>query len=294
MRCPRALVVPVLTALTVLGSCVEGGTPLDPFAEGATASLAVVPKLPPEMGRLSGPPVNVIRVTVRRVPGNEQVAQTVVEVDPNASEWQIGIEVPLGVAGAQYVLELELMNESGGARTVEWSGRTSAMTLTAGLSPEMRQIGVVRGPLDNLAVTAVVVSGPGTVAEQASFTLTAEVVTSQTGAQPKVYWTSLDPTVASIGSNGRGLGLKPGTARIEATAGPVTVIHNVVVTAVPDAVDLTPASVELSGVGQVATYTARVLDRSGNAIAGAGVTWTVGDSRIARSLGGGQECSHTT
>lgn len=289
MRRARAV---SLTALIFIGlqlSCVDGSTPVDPGSGGLAASLAVVPVLPQAAQAAGSAPINLIRLTAFAVPGDVQVAQVIRSVDPNADQWELEFDVPLSnEPGVHYVLEIELVNEQGGGQTVQWSGRTAPLTLTPGVAYQVHQVGVTRGPLDNLSVTSLVVEGPATVPEQQDFTLKALVEVSQSGAQATVFWTSLDPTIATVQADGSGTTLRAGTARIQAQAGPVTVIHQIQVTQVPSAVEVTPAAVELTDVGQVAEFAVRVLDGSGSPISGAAVTWTVADERIVEALGQGR------
>jgi uncharacterized protein YjdB len=280
--------VAVFSVASVL-SCVDGSAPVGPDTLTPVASLALVPVFPKEAQGIESAPINLIRLTAREVPSEVVVAQVITTVDPNASQWELGIDVPLdGGAGVQYVLEIELVNRTGSVETVQWSGRTAPLALTPGTSLETREVAVLRGPLDNLSVTAVVIEGPSQVAEQEPFTLRALVQTSQAGTQPAVFWTALDPAIATMGSDGQGQALRAGTARIQAQAGAVTVTHTITVTPVPTTVQVTPASAELTAAGQVAQFSASVRDRSGTAIPGAQVTWSVADDRIVESLGGGQ------
>lgn len=288
MRRLRSVLVAVLTGLIPLLSCVDGTQVAGPGDALLTASLALMPVFPADAQGIEAAPVNVIRLTARRLPENVQVAQVVLSVDPDAEQWDVGIDIPLtNSPGTQYVLEIELVNQTNGVETVQWSGRTSPMTLTPGAALQAREVGVSRGPLDNLSVTSLVVEGPSQVPEQQPFTLTASVVTSQAGSSPAVFWTSLDPEIASIDSDGEGLGLRAGTARIQAQAGPVTTVHPILVTPVPSAVVVTPSSVELTDAGAVAEISATVLDLSEEPIPGAEVSWTVSDERIVDALGGG-------
>lgn len=291
MRRAHGVTPIALISLTMLLSCVGGESPTDTTGRVPTASLSIVPVFPSQAQALGveAAPINTIRLTVLQIPGETVVASTVLAADPNASQWDVSIEVPLSSdAGVQYVVEIELVNTQDGVETVQWSGRTQPLALTPGVSNAVRKVGVVRGPLGNLSVTSLSIAGPNTVPEQEAFTLTAQVTTSHAASQPTVFWTSLDPTIATIASDGHGLALKAGTARIQAVAGPITTVHEITVTQVPDAVAIDPAVATLNAVGAVAEFTAQVLDRSATPIEGAEVTWTLADDRIAEDLGGGR------
>lgn len=287
-RHPRAVLLASALVLGGLLSCVDGTAPVDPAAVGSKASLAVLPVFSGGPQSVDATPVNLIRLTVLRLPEEERVARSETSVDPDASEWEVGIDVPLsGGADAQYVLEVELITRQGGVDVVQWSGRAGPLTLTPGGASPVREVGVTRGPLDNLSVTGLAVDGPATVPEQQDFTLTAAVETSSSPSTPVVFWTSLDPTVASVGSNGQGRTLRAGTARIQAQAGPVTVVHEIQVTPVPGSVEVTPSEVRLTGVGQLAKFFATVRDLSGTEMSDAQVTWTAADGRIVETVGDG-------
>ena len=291
-RPPRAVLLASAISLVGLLSCVEGTAPTDPDMAAPRASLVVLPVFPSAPQRVEGEtaaPVTLIRLTVLRTPGNEQVARTETTVDPAATEWEVTADVPLtGDPGDQYVIEVELINNSGGVESVEWSGRAGPLDLGAGTTSPVREVGVSRGPLDNLSVISLAVDGPTEVPEQSAFSLTADVGTSDAGAHPVVYWTSLDPEVATIAQNGKGQALAAGTARIQAQSGPLTVVHRIQVLSTPDAVIVAPAEVQLTDVGQIAEFSATVRGRAGETIPDAAVTWSVGDPRVVESMGDGR------
>ena len=122
-----------LLFLTLLLSCVGGESPTDTPDRAHTASFSVIPVFPPQVQRLEGAPVNTIRLTVLQIPGETVVATNVTAADPNASQWEVAVEVPLSSdPSARYVLEVELINTQDGVETVQWSGRTEPLTLTPG------------------------------------------------------------------------------------------------------------------------------------------------------------------
>ena len=105
-------------------------------------------------------------------------------VDPDEDQWELTIDFPLSTdAATLYYLELALISETEGVQTVEWSARTSPVAVTLGVSREVRQAEVVRGPVDNLAVTALLLTGPETVPEGESFVVTADVAVSDATAE---------------------------------------------------------------------------------------------------------------
>jgi hypothetical protein len=67
-----------------------------------------------------GAPINVISIKVLSTPGDVEIAWQTVTVDPNQSQWDLTIDVPLNSdAAVLYFLDLELISDSGGVQTVE-------------------------------------------------------------------------------------------------------------------------------------------------------------------------------
>ena len=146
MRRLRLAVLAAAFSLASVLSCVDGSAPVGPDAFTPVASLALVPVFPKEAQGIESAPINLIRLTAREVPSNVQVAQVIVTVDPNASQWELGIDVPLaGGTDVQYVLEIELVNRTGSVETVQWPGRTAPLALTPGTSFETKEVAVMRG-----------------------------------------------------------------------------------------------------------------------------------------------------
>ena len=197
-------------------------------------------------------------------------------VDPDQDQWELTIDFPLSAdAATLYYLELALINETEGVQTVEWSARTTPVAVTPGVSREVRQAEVVRGPVDNLAVTAMLLTGPETVPEGESFVVTADVAVSDPAAEVAVFWTSLDPEIATVAADGTGLALQAGTARVQAAAGTVVAVHTFTVLGVPSAVVVTPESALLTALGEEVELQADVVDGQGSPLPDAEVTWSI-------------------
>lgn len=245
------------------------------------AALAVQPVFSANAQLSDGAPINLISIKVFATPGDVEVASTIVTVDPDQTEWALTIDFPLSTDPAtRYYLELELINETGGVRTVEWSARTTPMAVAASAPSEIIQVEVVRGPLGNLAVTGLSLTGPETVAELDSFVVTANVTVSDPAAAVALFWSSLDPEIATVGSDGTGRALKAGTARIQAEAGTVVAVHTLTVLGTPSGVVVTPESARLTAVGEQIELHADVVDGQGTPLPEEDVTWSIANASI--------------
>ena len=248
---------------------------------GGTASFALLPVFPANARASDGAPINLISVKVFATPDDVEVASITVAVDPDEDQWELTIDFPLSTdAATLYYLELALINETEGVQTVEWSARTTPVAVTPGVSREVRQAEVVRGPVDNLAVTALLLTGPETVPEGESFVVTADVAVSDPAAEVAVFWTSLDPEVATVAADGTGLALQAGTARVQAAAGTVEAVHTFTVLGVPSAVVVTPESALLTALGEEVELQADVVDGQGSPLPDAEVTWSIADETV--------------
>jgi hypothetical protein len=267
-------------------SCVDGTAPQGADA-GISASVLVAPRFAPQAEVAASTVVSRIRLTALNSATGTVLGTQDTEVDPDASEWQIAMEVDLGgEASLTVVVEIELLDGA----VVQWSGRTGTMTLSASSAGATHLVEVYRGPLDNLAVEAVVITDPpASLVEGAQATLAAELTLAQgaTGS-PEVFWTSLDPSVASVvEATGEITALLPGLARVRAVAGPASDEVQIRVLPRPDAVELSPASATLESLTQDVTFQARVLDVRGEEVPGMEVLWSSDDEAVLSSGGDG-------
>lgn len=96
-----------------------------------------------------------------------------------------------------------------------------------------------------------------------------------------VTWTSLNPAVVLVSSDGEVTGVSPGVGTVQAVAGGQTATAAIVVTAVPVAsVRLTPAADTLA-VGATRQFTAAPLDSTGATLSARAVAWTSRDPGVA-------------
>ncbi len=100
------------------------------------------------------------------------------------------------------------------------------------------------------------------------------------GAQ--VTWSSNDPSVASVDTQGVVTAASNGTVRITASSGnasasvPITVMQSAV------RIVIEPMSATLTAIGESVSFTAAVHDQNANPVPGARVTWSSSDPAVAR------------
>ena len=96
-----------------------------------------------------------------------------------------------------------------------------------------------------------------------------------------VTWTSSAVDVATVSDQGLVTAVKIGTAAITARSGSVSASIPVAVTLSVGSIAIEPTSATLMALGETVQLTASVLDRNGQPIAGAVVTWTSSAAGVA-------------
>lgn len=258
MRALRTLFFLALPASALVASCVDGEGPAAPEA-GGKASLAVRSFSWPSEGVVATQDVNRIRVRVLQVPENATLGELSVDVDPADEEWVVPVEFDVPPGGAvQVVLEILLIHVAPetGHESVQWSALAGPFTVSSGSTTDVPDVPLIRGPLDNLAVTSVaIVPDPaGEVVEGGTVQLSAEVGTDDPTVSPVVFWVSLDPGVAAAGADGTVTGVSGGTARIVAEAGAHADTAEVTVLEEVDLQLGKVADAEVVGEGQTVTF----------------------------------------
>ena len=275
----------VLLLPILLLSCVDGANVTESdWTE--SAALALVPRIIEPVGTAAvAGAVDQIRLTARHAGTQAVLATSDQTVDPSATSWQLSFDVPVPADGAQVLVDVELI--SGGV--VEWSGTQGPLTLTAGAPTAAQEVPVYRGPLDNLSVTGITISGAPTSLAQGSTTqLTATLQTNgATGSNPTIFWGSTDLSVATVAGDGTVTGVAPGTATITASAGPVSDEVSFPITTSPGSIVVTPATATASSLGEQLTFQAQVLDQAGTVMPGAPVTWSSSDPTVLQAVSGG-------
>ncbi|HUF12639.1 MAG TPA: Ig-like domain-containing protein [Longimicrobiales bacterium] len=277
------LALAALAALLVgaLAACSDDD-PLHP-ARAEHAALSFRPQLN-SFGASALLPINLIRLSVEEHLGGSPVMDPVeVEVAPDDAAWNVHLDVPLPGGAIDVVVIVELINETDGVRTVEWSGQVGPLSLPrdAGAAPEVEMF---RGSRANLSITALVIAGADSATEGDAPVLRA-TATGATGV-PQLFWSSLDPTVAAIataaGDSAVVLTLLPGLARIVVEAGPRadTLELSVAPRGAVVTVEVQPDSLSFNALGAVATLTAAGFDAFGNPC-GCAATWTSRDGAVA-------------
>ncbi len=273
-------------------SCVDGESPSVPVT--STASVAVVPVFQAIVGDGAPAPGEISRIRVTaRLASDDSVLETFLrEVDPSATEWTLSLEIPVPDGGGATLLTIELISVTDGAETVEWSGRSAPIQLTAGPSTQPVTVPVVRGPPENIGVTAISVT-PDSARIPEGGTVQLETIVSTDGtAGTRAFWTALDPTVG-VDDNGLVTGIAPGLGRVAVGAGAHADTARIFVDATANAVVVTPDSVLVDGLGASAGFSASVVDARGAPVAGYDVQWRSLDPLVAASLGGGEFTSRS-
>ncbi len=271
-------------AAVVLASCVDGGSPVAPDAPIAV-HLQAAPIFAIKPTAAQAAELTRARVAALAA-GSGVVLDSVTEdIDPQAGQWSFDLTVDVSSKDRpSIVIQAELASVgTDGSETVQWSGRTAPFTVTVSATPlEIRSIRMLRGPPDNLSVTAVDVSSPpSSLFEGESATLHASLQGG--GPNARVYYESLDPGTASVDGTGRVTALRAGTARIEAVAGPASQTVSITV----DTVTVPSAKViEGSVAPQIEDAATRVTSSLADAAAAKAISSALG--QLATALAAGQ------
>ena len=95
-------------------------------------------------------------------------------------------------------------------------------------------------------------------------------------------WRTPDSTIVNLLSDGRAIALAVGTARLIASVGSKADTALAKVTNVPASVDITPAAVAFTSLGDVDTVPVTIRNARGAALTRGAVTWTSDDATIAK------------
>lgn len=200
-------------------SCVGGD-----LSTGAHEALGIslVPSFQVDPSTFDADPIDRIRIRAFDAETSEVVAEVDQTVDPGASEWILDLSVDLdGASSRSVMIEAELFSTT----LVTWSGRLGPMDAMPSLASALTAIDIFPGPLDNFDVTAVEIDAAPPelfVGEIGVATATTTLIPGSL-AVPEVFWTSLTPDVATVvhvGGVATITAVSPGTATIQAAAGP--------------------------------------------------------------------------
>lgn len=279
----RCILYVWLLALT--GACTEHSTAPTPLAN---ARISLRPHFNTNGAQYQAEPINRIRLVARNATTDEVLGMAVEDVNPNAAEWTLNFEVPVTDA-TRVVVTMELIHvAANGTETVEWSGITPEFELSPGTNATQQDVQVFPGPLDNLQVTAISISGlPTGMLEGDQAQLIANITAPGT-TQPRAFWVSSDPAVLSVDANGLLRAHGPGTVQITAQAATRTSTVSITVGARAARIVIDPASATLEHLGAEQTFTATVLDARNAPVPNSAVSWTVADPSVLLNLGGGR------
>lgn len=142
-------------------------------------------------------------------------------IDPDRAEWTFELTLELLTDQELDVrLEVELIDADPVVDRVEFAGLARFGVQASFGVVEIREIGLGRGPLENLSLTHIAVGGARSrIQEGGSDAL--EVDTLGAAAGQVVFFHSTEPTVASVDSVGAISALAPGSTLIIAAAGRV-------------------------------------------------------------------------
>lgn len=283
----RGLVLLGLVLGAWAAGCVDGRHPtaLDTRSNGHIL-------IAPRFEAIAGSPaldadINRIRVTVRPVGKDSILTVFTQDVDPNATEWTL--DIPIEFASGeilQVTLVVELINVAGaGEESVLWSGQTEA---TPGTTSEIQQVPVYPGPPDNLTVQSVTIAEPARSALLERDTIRLSGSVTGGGGSVQLFWSSLDPSIATVDAGGLVTATLPGSAGIALTVGPKADTVSLTVVAVLAGIQLDPDSLNLAALSDTGTVQATAVDPRGAPVPGVALTWFLADSTVVRHLGSGR------
>lgn len=273
-----------LLTVAVATSCIDTTS----SSTRGVASLAVTPVFAAEgLALQQSAPITRIRLTARRTPGNDVLETRTFSVSPDAEEWRLDFAIPVPSGPeVQVMVTIEVISVVDGVETVEWSGIAGPYTLAPGPVGSPAQVPIVRGPLDNVGITGVTITTQSpSVDEGRTTTLNAQVNGGGPGAV--IFWSSLDPDIATVNQQGVVTGVVPGTARIVATAGQHSAQVNVAVNVRIETITLTPPTATLTSLGATQAFTARAVDPRGADVTGVTFTFSVSPATVATHDGDG-------
>lgn len=272
-----------LAAIVCVTACVDG---MDPVGVDLVRSvqIAAAPVFSVAPSAVESAGLSRARVTALDAATGASLGVVQQDIDPSEPEWtlELTIDVPEGKP-LSIRLQTELASVSGGAESVEWSGRTAVFTVAStGQPQEIHAVNLFRGPLANLDVTGLTLTDvPAALLAGETAQVKAAIQGGAAGA--RVYFRSENPSVATVDGAGNVSAVGAGTTRIFAEAGPTTTSATVTVE------DLhLPDPGQLDGaVGQPVAYTTSVLGEMGDAQGAAAISTSLTDLTTALAAGKG-------
>ena len=222
---PRGLLA---VCVLLLAGCVQGDGPTGLGAPRSVA-LAVLPLFESTPSAAVVASLDSARVALIDMETDSVIAEAMTGIDPANEEWTFELTVELLEDQVLNVrLDVELIDGDPIIDVTEFAGRTE-FDVRASFEPtEIRQINLGRGPLENLSLTSLRVTGARSrIQEGGSDVLELDTI----GAMPgqTVFFESTDSVVARVDSLGNIRALVPGNALIIARAGRVADTLNLTV-----------------------------------------------------------------
>jgi hypothetical protein len=260
-----ALGLPVLVLLLGLGGC---GDALFVEPGSSRAGIVLVYDLSPSsqvVGGVGDAFAKADRVVVRLSGGGSPDHVVTAMVSPSGGEARVELDVELNEAEESRSLEVELRVGTqplfrGQATVVLRRGETARVTLSlnpvpAGVRPP-EDIPVVRTLGDTIRLEVTALFATGDAIEGAV-----------------VVWSTLDPDIVEVLTDGRVIARAEGQARVVATVGDVSETLLIMVQATATGVQVLPPSASIF-VAASQQFTARVHDARNNTLSNRTVTWS--------------------
>lgn len=258
-----------------------------PSDETVPFSLALQAALGPLPASGAAGEINRIRVTVFQADDRSVLTVQERDVDPAAPEFSIDVEFEIPADRTiQVELLVELLNVQAGVETVEWSGRLGPFGVSASETTEIQRVSLVRGPPGNLDVVGVTLApGQATVVEGNTVPLSATVLPG--GGSFTLFWSSLDPGIATVDGSGLVTGVAPGTVGVEVLVGSVADTAEITVLPRADRVVVEPDTAFVDTLPAEVQFSAAVLDPRDDPFPDQVVIWSVLTPEVLEHLGGG-------
>ena len=272
-RRPIHACLPLL--LLLAATCTDRGA-VGP-RQGGRVQLSIVPSF---AAATTAIPLSVNRIVLnaRDAAGTAVLGSRVYPVDPNASSWELSLEVQLpGTAPVSVYLTMELMHVEGTTQSVEWSGITT-IAVAPSENKVVTNVQLYPGPLAPVATIGI---DPNRATLRVGNALLLNGVARDASNNVLVRnftWTSSDTSRAVVSTTGVVNGKKPGDVTITATLEGKSAAATLTVYA-PVATTFRKVSGDAQ-IGTVATglpnsLVVEVLDDRGIPMTGQVVQWVV-------------------
>lgn len=211
---------PMAAALMLLSACVNGDGPTG-VGVPRPVTIAVVPRFALEPAPAVVAALDRARLTLTNTANDSVLIAMDVPIDPSQAEWTF--EMTLQLPSDQVLalrLDIELIDADPAIEVVEFAGRTFFQAKASFEPLEIREINLGRGPLANLSLTSLSVSGARSRLQEGATDLLA-VDTVGAGSGQILFFQSTNSDIATVDSVGNIAALIPGSTLIIASGGRV-------------------------------------------------------------------------